>query len=840
MPLGRLKRSIPPAFFGFGGMTFAKVLGGLLIVKLAAIHLGPEGFGRLGQLMTAVAMVSVFAGGGITNALIQALAASDEASTRARLWGTALKIYAVEGLFVALLLVLFSRTLAELLMGSVEYQWLLWVLAGTQFFTGANNLLQGVLSVLHRVKAIVWINIAGTALGAGIFALSLLDNGYEGAALGVVLFPASTGLVGLVVALSLLPPLWRHPHWQSTRAETKRLLSYAVVVLTSVLAVPLAQMLVRHLIATHSGWGAVGYWQGVLKISDVYMQFFGMVMIYYALPRFSARTDIGALDKEFRSLRMPLFGLMLAGLATIYLLRDFVLHLLFSADFLPARAFFLPQMLGDLLRVLAMMYVYYSVSRGARLMPILYELVQAIGLLCFSYLLLSRCGDITPVYAHLLASAIAVLAMMAMHRARRVKSEAAAPSAEYEDAPRIAPKRILMVCSKFSPDPENGWLTNDLAAAFDARGHQIDVLHLDWTATKDTGVSQSIHGKVRVITVPALGLPNFMPRHARYFVKWLFSSYSAARRVKKLLPDAAYDVIIGFSPAVVTDGLVRAFSRPGQKRYMVLWDFFPRYHAELGLLPVSGPLYRFAKKLEARAIAAYDVIGCMSPGNVDYFRRYHPDYNGTVEVLPLWGPESAVDATTRASMRDKLGLKDSDVAAVFGGQLIPGRGIEHIFTLAALAQDTLPDVQFIIAGAGPLQSQIEERLQREAIRNVRYIGSLPRDEYLKLLSAGDIGLVFNSGHVSVPTFPSKSIDYFRASLPILGAVEAASDYSAIIEQVGAGYSNPPHDMARLHDKLAELARSSSLRQASGARGWEYFRAQMTAKAIACQIERMFA
>jgi glycosyltransferase involved in cell wall biosynthesis len=302
-------------------------------------------------------------------------------------------------------------------------------------------------------------------------------------------------------------------------------------------------------------------------------------------------------------------------------------------------------------------------------------------------------------------------------------------------------------------------------------------------------------------------------------------------------PVQPYDLLIAFAPCVTTDGIVRAYAKHCKKRYLILWDFFPRYHIELKVFPGNLWLARIAKWLEARAINRFNAVGLMSPANIAYFRHYHPNYHGDVEVLSLWGPATLVDRQERSAARVQFTLSEKHVACVFGGQLIAGRGIEHIFTLAASMRERLPHAVFVIAGSGPLEAMIRARLASGDFANVRFLGQLARPDYLRLLCAGDIGLVFNSGHVSVPTYPSKTIDYFRAALPILGVVEKASDYSHIItHEVQAGYSTDPENMAWLEQKLLDLATSAELRDACGNRGQQHFLAHMTAARIATQLE----
>lgn len=410
-----LPAAMASSAMGFAGMTLVKIIGGLIVVKLIAVHLGAEGLGRLGLLMAFVALVSTFSGGGITNALIQNLSAANTAKARQRALSAGVKIYVAEAVLAALLLVVCAAPLARILLNDASLAWVFLVLAGTQVIMGAGNLLQAVFSTLQRPRVIVLANTLGTVLGVLVFAMLIARQPFEGAALGIVCLSVGPALAWLAVMPFALPPEWRRLTRDTDRDAMRSLLSYVATILVAVSALPLAQMAVRDLVGTWVGWEYVGYWQGVLRVSDGYMQFVAIMLMYYALPRFSAQQSRAALDKEFSSVRLPMVAAMAAGLGVVYLLRDVVIHLLFTPEFLPARDYFLPQIVNDMLRTLGHFYVYYALSRGARVIPILFELAQAVGLWLFAVYLLPSQQGMTPVYAQMAASGVTLIIMAGLH-----------------------------------------------------------------------------------------------------------------------------------------------------------------------------------------------------------------------------------------------------------------------------------------------------------------------------------------------------------------------------------------------------------------------------------------
>ncbi len=105
-----------------------------------------------------------------------------------------------------------------------------------------------------------------------------------------------------------------------------------------------------------------------------------------------------------------------------------------------------------------------------------------------------------------------------------------------------------------------------------------------------------------------------------------------------------------------------------------------------------------------------------------------------------------------------------------------------------------------------------------------------------LLNAADIGLVFTQPDVSVCPFPSKTVDYMRAHLPILAAVEHSGDYAHIIQnEIKAGLACPADDKASVSANLERLATDPDLRHCCGKNGYDFFIANMTSDRIAERI-----
>src|SRR5690606_15720497 len=104
---------------------------------------------------------------------------------------------------------------------------------------------------------------------------------------------------------------------------------------------------------------------------------------------------------------------------------------------------------------------------------------------------------------------------------------------------------------------------------------------------------------------------------------------------------------------------------------------------------------------------------------------------------------------------------------------------------ASIAATRELPVMFLVIGDGPLREAVEAARFVNA-SHLRWLPRVPRNEYLKVLSACDIALVCTVRNVDIPSFPSKTIDYLRVGLPIVAAVEATTDYGDYLASRGVG------------------------------------------------------
>lgn len=277
------------------GSTVLRLAAGLLAVKLIAVVCGPEGLGRLGQLMSVISILALLAGGGVQNGIAARLPGRrEDGSEGATVLATAAWIGAAWTILAALTLLVASPSLAEHLLGNPQLTWALVALALVQPLLAFAALRSG--EVIGRGESVRFAQLSCVAIILGTLGLALATGfgGLAGAAFGLIWSAASPGIVHLFWAWRTRAKLFR-PRWQ--RDEALQLGRFSLMLVISALSLPVVQILLRDRMAEQVGWSEVGQWQAVLRISESNLQFVTVMLSSWFLPRVATALTAPALSR---------------------------------------------------------------------------------------------------------------------------------------------------------------------------------------------------------------------------------------------------------------------------------------------------------------------------------------------------------------------------------------------------------------------------------------------------------------------------------------------------------------------------------------------------------------
>ncbi len=377
---------------------------------------------------------------------------------------------------------------------------------------------------------------------------------------------------------------------------------------------------------------------------------------------------------------------------------------------------------------------------------------------------------------------------------------------------------ILLIATKYSLKQESPWLTNELAESLRDHENNVSVLFVDWDGKEDFYGETTCNG-IKVLSIPAVTFPS-LPSTINKTLKWIFSSLNAYFHFRSNLKHVRFDVLISFSPCTALWYFFLKLRKRTKIMILVYWDFFPIHNYQIGKVPYGSflkPLYVLEKFL----VSMFDFVGLMSKKNIEFFKEYFP-YTAKQNIfgLPIWGRKISIEHRELYDLFEKIKKKYRCVA-VFGGQLEYGRGIENLLFIANRLRNENSDIGLLIIGDGPLKEMVAEA-SSDGRHNLIYFTRLSREDYLRLLSACDIGIVSTQANVTIPSYPSKCIDYFLCELPIIASVEMTTDFGEIIEDAGCGFFCPAGDNEQFIEKLVLLSMNPDLQKRMGKAGRAFF------------------
>jgi len=120
---------------------------------------------------------------------------------------------------------------------------------------------------------------------------------------------------------------------------------------------------------------------------------------------------------------------------------------------------------------------------------------------------------------------------------------------------------------------------------------------------------------------------------------------------------------------------------------------------------------------------------------------------------------------TRSSARDALGFPRDRSILVSVRRLTNRMGLEHLIDAIAKVRYENPSILLLIAGKGPLQSELQQRIQERGLSNhVKLLGFVPDEDLPLLYRAADFSIVPT---VSLEGFGLVTLESLASGTPVL-------------------------------------------------------------------------
>ena len=358
-----------------------------ILNKVLAVYVGPSGYAVIGQFQNFIQIVTSFAGGAINTAVIKYTAQYYEDENRQRaIWQTAGSIVLLFSIIIAFLILILQRQLSVYIFQTDEFQSIFVWFAVFLLFFNFNALFLAILNGKKEILKLVIANIIGSLFSLAITGVLAFKFGLYGALVALSIYQSTAFLVTLILCYKADWFKFKYLFGKIDPDITRKFAGFALMALTSALCVPLSQIAIRTYMTGEFGIEYAGYWEAMIRLSGAYLMLVTTTLSVYYLPRLSELSAISDIKKEVYLGYKVIFPFALLGAMLVYLLRDWIIGLLFTDAFLPMRELFLWQMIGDSLKIGSWILAYLMLSKAMTKLFIVTEIIFSVLLVILTYL----------------------------------------------------------------------------------------------------------------------------------------------------------------------------------------------------------------------------------------------------------------------------------------------------------------------------------------------------------------------------------------------------------------------------------------------------------------------
>lgn len=364
---------------------------------------------------------------------------------------------------------------------------------------------------------------------------------------------------------------------------------------------------------------------------------------------------------------------------------------------------------------------------------------------------------------------------------------------------------IIYIATSFPKENESSTIYTDLAEELHIKGHKLFVVAPESKyITQKSTLNYERGFKVLRLCTGRYYNVGFLEKGITTLLMPLVLRIKLSNAIK----NENFDLVLFESPPITNVSVVRWLKRKLHcKAYLMLKDIFPQNAVDLELFKKGSLVHRYFRLKEKELYKVSDFIGCMSQGNIEYIKvREENEIALKLELFP--NTKKVNQEIIKSSyIRDKYNIKDDTKIFLFGGNMGKPQYLSLLRNTIIKLKD-FEKIFFVFVGRGTDKYLIEKAISENNVKNAIILENLHRDEYEKLISGIDIGLIVLNPKFTIPNYPSRILSYMEFGVPVLAATDNISDIKELILENEIGYWVWSGDEGNFISKLTEISLSN--------------------------------
>lgn len=381
---------------------FIKMISGFINVKVVAVLIGPSGIALLGQLTNFCSILLSVSTGGINSGITRYIAEYKDSPARyipyirTGFWITTILSFAT-----GIILITGAGYFSKIILKDAYYKPVFIIFGCTIIMYALNAFLLSVINGRKEFKLYVLINIASSICSLIFSVILAVSFGLYGALIAAVTFQSVVFLITLLILVRSKWFQWSYFTGRFSKLAAIRLSHYSVMELVSAATVPVSQLLLRDYIVTHENIVNAGLWEGINRISGMYLLVITASLGVYFLPRIAELKTNGELRNEIFETYKLVMPVLLVILTLLFVFKGPIIQILFDNNFSGMTDLLGFQLIGDFFKIAGWILACQLVAKAMTKTYIVTEILFRLLLVGLGYFFINVYGTIgaTAAYA---------------------------------------------------------------------------------------------------------------------------------------------------------------------------------------------------------------------------------------------------------------------------------------------------------------------------------------------------------------------------------------------------------------------------------------------------------
>lgn len=403
-----------------GVATLVRIFTGVIVTKVIAVILGPAGVAIIGQLQSLMNLTMLLAGDFLKTAVVKYTAeyGKNANEQQYRLWSSALEIILIFSLVMSVILFVFSKDLSLYFFKDAQFKGVLRVLSFSLTFFTINTFILSILNGLREIRKYIIINILINVVS--LFFVCILS--YFFSLKGALIAYTTNQSVVLLITIFLV----RNEKWFDYKnfikknvdrlSQYKKLLYFSVITFTAIASSNVSMVYIRSLLIDSLSTKEAGLWQALWVVSQLSMTLITTSLATYLLPALSSLKTKDLINNELINSFKLLLPVAVGTALLMFFLRDIIISVLYTEDFLEMRDLFLWQLVGNVIKLIGWLFGFVLVSRGMVKYTTFTEVVFAFIWCLLTTVLVREYGLIGAIYSFAINSVLYTITVFCIYK----------------------------------------------------------------------------------------------------------------------------------------------------------------------------------------------------------------------------------------------------------------------------------------------------------------------------------------------------------------------------------------------------------------------------------------